>query len=89
MMQEENDCKGITGWLFGHKFEARYDSNDNQTTPGNFTTQQVPEDILSQAIEDGECLSDILEAMAVNSKKSTYVHDVCVRCGKVVIRQGK
>jgi hypothetical protein len=86
-MQETNKCKGLFGWLFGHKFEARYDENNDETEPGNFTVQQVPENVLYLAVEDGELLSDILKSMKANSSKSTYIHDICVRCGKVINKQ--
>ena len=88
MMQEDDGCKGIMGWLFGHKFEPRFDESNNDTPAGQWVSQQIPEAILKQAIES-EDLADIVEAMSVNSEKTTYVHDVCVRCGKVIYRQGR
>lgn len=85
-MQKEDGCVGLMGRLFGHKFEARCDNVSNETPTGQWVSQQIPEHILEEAIQT-ENLEDIVRAMAVNSGKSTYIHDVCVRCGKTIKRQ--
>lgn len=86
-MQDKTDnCKGLTGWLFGHKFYPRYDESSSTTTPGNFSSVGIPDTVLSQAVEE-EYLCDIIAAANGDSSKRTYVHDVCVRCGKVIKRE--
>jgi len=85
MPEKKDSCKGLFGALFGHKFEARYDKKDNTTAPGNFSSIGIPDYILEEALVS-ENLQDIIAAANGDSSSSTYVHDICVRCGEVVVR---
>ena len=89
MDYNENKCKGIAGSLFGHKFEAVFDTESNTTANHELFTAIAPalEKGYDKLIEYGytsignpfeEVLSEL------KYRKSTYVHHVCVRCGKTV-----
>ncbi len=62
-----NDCKGLVGLIFGHRFEGRY-SIEETTFPVNTGHGWVVEDV---------------ERLIKASKnyKRTYHGDVCTRCG--------
>lgn len=73
-MVVDDDCKGIFGFLFGHKFRPRYhEEQQASSTP-------LPDDLMMELGADDASM--LIEAM--RSYKQTYVGDVCVRCGKVV-----
>lgn len=84
----ENKCKGIWGLLFGHKFRGRWHEEDNTAesvaiqakTSINYyisSTAYIPD-------SDGN-IENILNGFRnMNNTKSTYVHDICLRCGKIV-----
>lgn len=69
------ECHGLWGMLFGHKFEARYDE---------VITSHAPP-IKSMSVF---CDAEVLAALGrlYNDTRSTYAHDVCVRCGMVINR---
>lgn len=59
------------GWFGSHKFEPRYDLGAADLSP--FFTGRV----------------DTFKADAVSIEKmrtKTYVHDICIRCGKTIER---
>ena len=85
MTQDADKCKGLWGALFGHKFVARYDKDNSVGREGEWSSFDIPREILDAALVT-EALSDILQAAQAEHTKSTYIHDVCVRCGKVVHR---
>lgn len=62
-----NECNGLTGLIFGHKYQPRY----NKGTPTMTKVQLMDQDVAGaiRAIEA--------------SKPTTYVHDVCARCGDI------
>jgi hypothetical protein len=62
-----NACKGLAGLIFGHKFQPRYDKG----TPA----------LTSVKAADG-CPDDWVDLVEA-SKPSTYIHDVCTRCGDI------
>jgi hypothetical protein len=62
-----NDCKGLAGLIFGHKFQPRYSTGAPTMAEVQVWDQDVDEAI--RAIEA--------------SKAKTYIHDACVRCGAV------
>jgi len=72
-MAVNKNCKGIPGWLFGHKYEPRY---DQQKGPIPNTIDRI----------SGACPEAIEALMPV---KKTYVHDVCARCGDIINRGEK
>ena len=74
-----NQCKGIIGFLFGHKFEERCDE-ENGTGKWPFSDTMLS----NQQLVFSSDVSNVI--MATASSKSTYVKDVCVRCGKVIVR---
>lgn len=58
-------CRGLFGRLFGHKYQPRYTTG----TP-----------VLTNVKSHGGCPDDWIDFIEA-SKSSTYIHDVCVRCG--------
>lgn len=64
------DCIGIFGWLFGHKFEGRY----NVYKEKHPMTMNPP---LGAFI-------DIKGPVPPNIDKRMYQGDVCLRCGQIV-----
>jgi len=89
-------CCGIFGRIFGHKFEARYDTNDSsQPSVPNSEAPKFLKEALDAYYEravymDDDQISCItsgfsdMETDGGNSESKTYVHDVCVRCGLIV-----
>ena len=70
-----NKCIGI-GKLLGHKFRARYHTENGQaTTP---TTLEV----MGCGAADMAYLVE-----STKSRKQTYIHDVCVRCGVIINKE--
>lgn len=61
-------CKGIAGWLFGHKFEPIF--NEEPINP-------KPLDYLGDLKMTEPCLRALLKS----NIRFTYVKSVCVRCG--------
>jgi len=59
---------------FGHKFEARFHSEESQ---GEF-----PKDLWTPALAFSKDIAEIIQS--TKSKKETYIHDICVRCGQIV-----
>lgn len=68
-----DSCEGVFGFLFGHKYRARYNE-------GKPTISRVP-----GGLGDFESAAELVEA----SKAKTYTCDVCERCGKIVFPQTK
>jgi len=80
-------CKGVFGQLFGHKLSPRFD------------TKSKPNPNLAEVIKEiTDCysrtnsyfdLSDTL-GMALGEMtgevETTYVHDICPRCGTIIKR---
>lgn len=66
-----NTCKGLAGLIFGHKYQPRY--NVGAPTASGIKLAEYDAEILELSIR-------AIEA----SKPTTYVHDVCARCGDMV-----
>jgi hypothetical protein len=66
-----SDCPRAGRILFGCKFRARYDEHE-------------PSDIFAHLFHTGQAA---IEALKAGAKRSTYIHDVCVRCGRVIERK--
>jgi hypothetical protein len=66
-----NKCNGLMGLLFGHKFEGRYNEEESEGT--------MP---VSEYFVFSNDIDKVINA--TKSRKLTYVHDVCKRCGQVV-----
>jgi len=75
-------CRGLTGRIFGHKFEPRTDNRDLECGP--------PEGLVSEALAHVPYThkSDVIDSLgnAYVRGAEYYVQDVCVRCGAVVPR---
>jgi hypothetical protein len=73
-MQSDNEtlpCLNAGKWIGGCKFEARYDKVE-------------PDSSLRRIANYSSTFSPwFIEKLRV---KKTYVHDVCVRCGKTIER---
>jgi hypothetical protein len=73
-----NKCKGIFGLLFGHKFEGRYNTEEGE---GKWPLKEGS--IESQITSTNpSAVSEIIESS--RNQKTTYIKDVCVRCGEVI-----
>lgn len=75
-------CRGLSGRLFGHKFEPRSDTRDLEAGP--------PIGLVSDAMNQTpythkEGVIDSLGSAYCRTAEY-YVQDVCVRCGAVVPR---
>lgn len=71
-----NECKGIFGLLFGHRFKARYS-----------TAEKERENDYDLKLSNGMFSTDqraVMVAAYTPLTETTYEHDVCVRCGAVV-----
>ena len=74
-----NECAGLWGKLFGHKFQARMDESMSAapvTTIDSYTS----------IVHGASGMAMMLDTL--RDAKQTYVHDVCVRCGTVIKRGG-
>lgn len=63
------NCHGLTGYLLGHKFQARY----SLSQPAPFENTWHP-----------AWGPDHSAKLAEAAKAKTYHHDICTRCGYVV-----
>lgn len=68
---ERRNCLGLGGWLFGHRYDARYSVKEHPNT---------------MALEARGISADTARRIAVLADR-TYHGDVCVRCGSVVNRE--
>jgi hypothetical protein len=68
MSSSGQSCSRLGKWVGGCKFEPRYDKGPVQM-PDGFSLNYV-----------GVSLAERLE----QHRKKTYVHDVCIRCGKTI-----
>lgn len=68
-----DNCRGLFGLIFGHRFEARY--NEEETArPMSFETKTF-EDVLAGLRATKLC-------------KRTFACSVCRRCGKTAVKPG-
>jgi len=71
-----NPCNGLFGKLFGHKFEAVYNEEEGEGKwpykEGTIESKMAVIDMISSIIE------------STKSRKRTYIHSVCKRCGVIV-----
>ncbi len=85
MNAEQNKCLGIFGSWFGHRFKARFDTDEQLAGCAEaILAAALQKSNLGQVVgmfTGDEQLQDILGEL--KEKKSTYVCDVCVRCGAV------
>jgi hypothetical protein len=93
MDYKENKCHGLGGALFGHKFEAVYESESkNEPDPALIQAiapalQACYEKLVDKGYDNpGTPFDDVLEQLG--SRQTTYIQHVCVRCGKVVKKSG-
>lgn len=75
---EEDACVGVMGVIFGHNYQSRYDVREEKTPPAR-PLPDVDTNAPSDAVE-------FVKALGGTSKDSRYVHDVCIRCGRVIKR---
>ena len=66
------NCKGVWGWLFGHKYRAKYSYGEPTIAFKGFEADTVNKSI------------KVMNA----SKRKVYHGDVCRRCGNIVNAQG-
>ena len=82
-------CMGIWGALFGHKFEPRYNETESPTNSDNVTgAKEIVETIVGSGSALLSCeIASIMDSFCIC--KSEYIHDVCVRCGKIAQKETK
>ena len=94
MNGQPRECIGIFGRLFGHKFRPRQDTESKLSSSldpvlGGMMEQKAVASmvgqILSKFTSSDESMEDIIGAF--KEEKSTYVGDVCQRCGAVLRRE--
>jgi hypothetical protein len=82
-------CKGITGFLFGHNFEPRYDIYEKKVgfqdngysleSSGMFSNFSINDSYPKYiTTETGE--------IPIDEYKRTYHYDICTRCGEKIKR---
>lgn len=88
-MYDENKCVGIGGKLFGHKFEAVFEyETKNEPDPAVLqaimpTVESCYNKLIDAGYDGvGNAVEEVLETL--KTEKRTYVHHVCIRCGKIV-----
>ena len=70
-------CNGLVGLLFGHKFEARYNSEEGE---GKWPFKEGS--LESQITSTNQNAANIISCTKNN--RQTYIQDVCKRCGMVI-----
>lgn len=91
MEYNENKCQGLAGTLLGHKFEAVFE-NETKNEPDTAliqvlapTLQACYEKVVDYGYDaPGALFDSVIEELG--TRRSTYVHHVCARCGKIVKR---
>jgi hypothetical protein len=82
----DDKCHGIFGRIFGHKFQPRFSETD--TTPDiafKEACEAIQMYIKETSYIDEDEISEIMNGFRVmNSMTTTYVHDVCIRCGRTI-----
>ena len=69
-----NDCPRVSRWIAGCKFEARYD--------------EEPAELVSEVVAEISRASDeAVRAIIRGNVRRTYIHDVCIRCGRTIERK--
>lgn len=80
-----SECGGILGYVFGHKFKARYSTKSTSSPPD----PSVQKEVLA-AVMDDMYIDTALVALSVEtSRECAYMGDVCVRCGAWVRMEGR
>ena len=81
-----NGCKGIVGFLFGHKFKARQDSREGE---GKWPFQAESFESKTAAARLGDYGQNSISSIVKATKETsvTYVRDVCARCGTTIERE--
>lgn len=64
-----SECARVGKWIGGCRFEARYDTGGPTIKP-SILKELVWSDDKAEAVD--------------RSRSVTYIHDICVRCGKIV-----
>lgn len=77
-----NKCVGLWGWLFGHKFQARFNEEESD---GKWPFKEgTLESQMTTAVQGGYDVSVSSIVNSTKSHKSSYVLDVCERCGEII-----
>jgi hypothetical protein len=86
----ENGCLGISGWLFGHKLEPVFNTESKSAIDPSIVQAIMTSIQESYAPIDGSVetnpFAEVFETM--NETKRTYIHHICVRCGKTTKENG-
>ena len=84
-------CRGLWGWLFGHIFEARYDTEVKGVPAAAPQLQETWRQALAsyQSLLDNVSSNIARSYQALGQTNKTYSQDVCVRCGLVVFAPPK
>lgn len=72
---KQDKCIGLFGKLFGHKFKSIYNEEESE---GKYPDNCWVPSLAAFSYEIARIIN------ASKSKKITYIHDICFRCGKVI-----
>ena len=79
-------CKGISGFLFGHKFKARSDDKWSPSDPAGVQSLTNQDAVWwAQQLAHNCSLESCITALAAH--EDIYVRDICVRCGVTIERE--
>ena len=81
MIMKNNECVGFFGKMFGHKFRARY---NKKTEPGTSIENWLGSTkLFAFPIDINKAVVDL------QKKETTYIGEVCERCGKIINKEDK
>lgn len=73
-------CSGLFGWMFGHKFRARFNEEESE---GKWPFKEGT--LESQiTVASGPSVNSASIINSTKSKSSKYVLEVCERCGEII-----
>jgi hypothetical protein len=79
----KDKCNGLWGWLFGHKFQARFNEEEGEGR-WPFKVFNIERSMYGTPDPHNIDMSSIINS--TKSRKSTYVFDICERCGEIIRR---
>jgi hypothetical protein len=75
-----NDCQGVFGSLFGHKFKVIFDEEAKFIGTNDEITTIMEANLFN---EDNK----IHALKELNDITTTYIHSICTRCGQVIKKE--
>lgn len=84
-----NKCIGFFGFIFGHNYRPRFDETDTTSDSIAKEASTSLKNYIDRChFSPDQCVVDsILDGFrGMNSLKSIYIKDVCVRCGNTITK---